>query len=230
MDAVLAEIATGHRTNTSGMVTDMAILHQATLSPSKAELLSAYLPHVDGLGVGGHDDLALVGAYRFDDPAGDVGIETHLIATPDGRVIQMPLTYRAAPLDGAEDWLITTLEHSALGTRWVYDGCGDPVYVSELVRTIIEGDTQVELEVLTPDGTIERDNTVFVQGSGSDEAAPAITSVVTSRSGTTSTIAEADLSVVVHHVLTPGPAPESPHLAGTWKGVDKAHTMATLSS
>ncbi len=49
----------------------------------------------------------------------------------------MPLTYRAAPLDGAEHALLGTMEHSVLGTRWVYDGPHDPVYVGQLMATIL---------------------------------------------------------------------------------------------
>ncbi|MGC4856177.1 maltokinase N-terminal cap-like domain-containing protein [Micromonospora sp. DT4] len=70
------------------------------------------------------------GAYRFDDPAGEVGIETMLVAAADGPVHQVPLTYRAAPLDDVDEWLVGTTEHSALGRRWVYDGCADPVYAA----------------------------------------------------------------------------------------------------
>ena len=41
----------------------------------------------------------------------------------------MPVTYRDAPLPGADAWLIGTMDHSVLGKRWVYDGVGDPVYL-----------------------------------------------------------------------------------------------------
>jgi hypothetical protein len=37
---------------------------------------------------------------RFADPAGEVGIETHLLHMADGQIAQVPVTYRAAPLDG----------------------------------------------------------------------------------------------------------------------------------
>lgn len=51
--------------------------------PSKAELLAAYLATVEGLGISGK--FRLLGAYRFDDPARKVGIETHLLDTdPEG--------------------------------------------------------------------------------------------------------------------------------------------------
>ncbi len=185
----------------------MAILHQATLRPSKLELLQAYIPTLAELDLSPDTELALLGAYRFDDPAGDVGIETHIITASDGRTLQIPLTYRAAPLEGADDWFVATLEHSALGTRWVYNGFGDPVYRAELIRTIIEGDSQVKLEILTPDGTIERKNTVHVKGSGGASDAT---------------------DVELHYVLEPGPQPASPHLAGTWPGVAEPVTMATI--
>ncbi|WP_432526090.1 maltokinase N-terminal cap-like domain-containing protein [Kineococcus mangrovi] len=38
-----------------------------------------------------------LGSYRFDDPDGEVGTETHLLATADGQVLQVPLTCRGAP-------------------------------------------------------------------------------------------------------------------------------------
>lgn len=56
----------------------------------------------------------------------------------------MPLTYRGAPLPGAEPWLVGTMEHSVLGRRWVYDGCGDPVHVAALVATILAGGIQAK--------------------------------------------------------------------------------------
>lgn len=56
-----------------------------------------------------------VGTYRFDDPDGEVGIETHVLRTADGQVIQVPVTYRDAPLEGAASLLITTTQHSILG-------------------------------------------------------------------------------------------------------------------
>ena len=45
----------------------MAILHRATITPTKLELAAAWLDR-QGLGGGGHVELA--GSYRFDDPPG----------------------------------------------------------------------------------------------------------------------------------------------------------------
>ncbi len=100
----------------------MAMLHQATLTPTKAELIAAWLPGQPWF-AGDAGAVRLVGAYRFDDPAGEVGIESHLVEV-GGRTFHVPLTYRGAPLDGAEAFLVGTMEHSVLGRRWVYDAWG----------------------------------------------------------------------------------------------------------
>ena len=91
----------------------MALLHRAQLSPSKLELVGDLLASRAWFRGG---TVAAVGAYRFDDPAGEVGIETHLVRADDGPVLQVPLTYRAAPLAGRGGVLVGTTEHSVLGT------------------------------------------------------------------------------------------------------------------
>ena len=53
--------------------------------------------------------------------------------------MQVPLTYRDEPLDGAEDALITEMQHSVLGTRWVYDGLRDPRFVVMLAAVAMTG-------------------------------------------------------------------------------------------
>ena len=64
----------------------MAILHQAELRPSKLELLANWLPTQDWSGVGqlAVSDLHRVASYRFDDPAGEVGIETMIVRAGEG--------------------------------------------------------------------------------------------------------------------------------------------------
>lgn len=144
----------------------MAIIYQATLVPSKAEIVASWLPTQPWFD-GPADVATPVAAYRFDDPAGEVGVES-LLLDVDGRLVHVPLTYRSAPLPGAERWLLGTLEHSVLGTRWVYDAQGDPVYRAELTRVVQEGDTQVRMVVETPDGPVEREPSIHVRGSGTD--------------------------------------------------------------
>ena len=110
---------------------------QATLSPSKLELLAGWLPEQSWF-AGDASDLERVAFFRFVDPDGEVGLDSMFIAS-GGAVYHVPVTWRAAELEGGE--LIGTLEHSALGTRWCYDATTDPVYVAEVVRVIREGDT-----------------------------------------------------------------------------------------
>ena len=53
--------------------------------------------------------------------------------------MQVPLTYRDAPLVGAGDAFITEMQHSVLGTRWVYDGVRDPQLVMMLAAVAMTG-------------------------------------------------------------------------------------------
>lgn len=115
----------------------MALFHRATLTPTKAELVAAWVPTQPwGPDAGGAVDL--IGSYRFDDPEGRVGIETHLV-TVGGALIQVPLTYRDEPLVGAEGALIGEMHHSALGARYVYDGVRDPLFVVMLAAVTMTG-------------------------------------------------------------------------------------------
>ena len=61
---------------TSGdYVGDMAIIYQAELSPTKPEVLRELLTSRPW---GEDGELEVLGAYRFDDPSGEVGVECHL--------------------------------------------------------------------------------------------------------------------------------------------------------
>ena len=107
----------------------MAILYNVELSPGKIELVEEWLPKQPWANVEPGTKLNRVSSFRFDDPAGEVGVEFHLVKAADGddTVYQVPLTYRGAPLAGAEGHLITEMDHPKLGHRWVYDGASDPV-------------------------------------------------------------------------------------------------------
>jgi len=115
----------------------MARLHNATLEPSKADTIADWIPNQAWYptNAGAFD---VIGAFRFDDPEGRVGMETHLVSV-GGVVLQVPLTYRDEPLDGAEDALIGEMQHSALGARWVYDGLRDPKLVTMLAGVTMTG-------------------------------------------------------------------------------------------
>jgi hypothetical protein len=95
-----------------------------------------------------------------------VGVEAFLLRADDGSVVHVPLTYRGAPMAGAEGYLVGTTEHSVLGRRWVYDGCADPVFATALATTVLRGGTQVQ-EFTDVDGRLEpRRPTATVAGSG----------------------------------------------------------------
>lgn len=129
----------------------MAVIHRATLKPSKLELLAPWLDRQSWSGSGG--ELERIGSYRFDDPAGEVGIEGFLLRRGSD-ILHVLLTYRGEPLPGADDRLIGTMEHSVLGTRWVYDGLSDPVSQEVLRRALRGEQEQALLEIHDDAGSI----------------------------------------------------------------------------
>ena len=136
----------------------------ATLEPGKLELLTEWLPAQPWFPGGAR--LRIVGSYRFDDPAGEVGIEGQLVESDDGTVVHAPLTYRSAPLEGAEVFLVGKTEHSVLGSRWVYDAAGDPVWWEALVRTVLTGGHQAVIETEADGQRAIREPPTTVRGSG----------------------------------------------------------------
>jgi hypothetical protein len=197
----------------------MALLHRAELHPGKLDLLAGWLPGRPWYQGATGDDLVRVTSYRFDDPDGEVGIETMLVRAGDGPVHQVPLTYRGAPLDGADEWLIGTMRHSVLGPRWAYDGCGDPVYAAALARAILTGAGQAD-EFIEVDGRLERRApTITVTGSGVAGAdVPPVGAV--RRVGTDDpTVIETDtLDLTVVRRLDAGNLLPGAVLTGAWDG------------
>lgn len=209
----------------------MALIHSAQLNPSKIELLRAWVPGQPWVGSADTSRLEHIDAYRFDDPDGEVGIETHLLRTADGAVLQIPLTYRGAPLAGAEAFLISTMDHSVLGQRWVYDACCDPVYVRALATTIVTGGTEAALEFADPGNA--REVTTHVLGSGSGDV-PSIGAVNCSTAGSATTMGSATtitsgtLELTVFRVIDAGAELGELTLAGTWPGQAERALLASL--
>lgn len=195
----------------------MALIYRATIKPTKLELIGGWLPAQPWYTGDAEPEPTALGAYRFDDPDGEVGIETHLVRVGDGPVLQVPLTYRGAELAGAEDALIATMEHSVLGPRWVYDGCGDPVYASALANALLRGGEQAAAHIVGTDEV--REPSVRVQGSG-QPANPVVYSDVhyaTDDDRTVCTVADASLEVM--RVVDPAAPTRAEHtLTGTWVG------------
>jgi len=204
----------------------MAILHQAELRPSKLELIGGWAPSQPWFS-GDAEHLDSVGAYRFDDPAGEVGVETILVRSGGGPTFQVPLTYRATPLPDADEWLIGTLQHSVLGTRWVYDGVGDPVYLQTVGEAVIAAGDQAELFIEVDGQRVQREPTARVTGSGiTDAVVPdlPLTDGIVVRAGAAETVVETgSLRMTVRRVIG-GDAgtgqPADGTLTGTW--VDQA--------
>jgi hypothetical protein len=209
----------------------VALLYHATLNPSKLELLKAWLPHQDWLGDADTTTIEAVGAYRFDDPDGEVGVETHLLRTADGQILQVPVTYRGAPVPGHESFLIATTQHSVLGQRWVYDACGDLVYVRAMATAVLSGGTQAEIEFMTDNGRERWPATTEVSGSGSlNTAIPAVASVSHSNEGTTTVMCASHLELTLLRAIgvgrDTGDDGVMQRLVGTWPGHDAPALLA----
>jgi len=203
----------------------VAVIHRAQITPTKAELIAGWLPSRPWSG-GAAEPLEALGAYRFDDPAGEVGIETHLVRTAEGAVFQVPLTYRGDPLAGADRHLVGTMEHTHLGRRWVYDGCGDPVYVTALTMAIRTGGREAEEWVETGGAPVRRAATAQVVGSGAPgSAAPVIEAVEPVDDSATTTVPGLVVLRRVGHVVSPGGAET---LTGTWSGQVEPALLAYL--
>ncbi len=186
----------------------MAIVHRATISPTKQELVTVWL---DAQPWGGEGEVRVLGSYRFDDPAGEVGIESLVVRRGEG-VFQLPLTYRGAPMGGADEALVTTMEHSALGRRWIYLATGDPVGVACYVTSLTGELEQAVMEVWDGDALVGRKETGVrlsrATGTGAGVAgAPA--AVAATPAG----------ELMIPHVLGPGPD-GSRTLVGAWDGGD----------
>jgi Maltokinase N-terminal cap domain len=200
----------------------MALLHQAELRPTKLELLATWLPTRPWYRGPVDPGVTRVTSFRFDDPAGTVGIETMLISVGAGPVLQVPLTYRGAPLEGGGGRLVGTTQHSVLGERWVYDACGDPVYAAALATTILTGAAQAE-EFLDVDGRLERrEATVRVRGSGAGPGpVPVVATLVRVDDGDPAVILTDTVELTVPRMLDgtgPAAAGAGPSLTATWNG------------
>ncbi|MBM7366527.1 maltokinase N-terminal cap-like domain-containing protein [Gordonia hydrophobica] len=169
----------------------MALLHQATITPTKLDLITDYLDEVPW---GGTGDVEMIGGYRFDDPDGEVGVEA-LLVSRDGRTLHIPLTYRAAPLVGASEYLIATMKHSALGDRWVYDAAADPVAVDCFVRALRGEQAQAALQVQKTDGSmvsIDAPVRVHMEGAAASSALVFSDDLASPVAGSATLIAEWD--------------------------------------
>lgn len=203
----------------------MALIHRATLRPTKIELLAEWLLERAWF-TGPVEAMERVAAYRFDDPADAVGIETMLVRVGDGPVWQVPLTYRDAPLDGGDQWLLGTAEHSTLGKRWIYDGTGDPVYAAALASAILGNTGQADEFMQTDNGLEPRELTMDI-ASATTSAVPTVGAVLHVGDGDPTVVTADTVELTVHRRLDatrPGAG-----LTGTWPGQPTPVPLATAT-
>ncbi|WP_111766091.1 maltokinase N-terminal cap-like domain-containing protein [Nakamurella deserti] len=169
----------------------MAQIYRTTLTPSKLDLAAGWLAGRAWYRGSGAPDLVKAGGFRLDDPDGEVGCEFMVVRDADGTCYQLPVTYRGAPVDGADEALVGTTEHGVLGRRWVYDGADDP-----LLLTVLAGFLNGEVPAQAQSESDTLDPTVLAVLSGG----PAV---------------PADLDIV--RVLVAGELPAGRgHVSGTW--------------
>lgn len=204
----------------------MAIFHKATLTPSKAELIAAWVP-TRPWGPGSGDPIEVIGSFRFDDPNGRVGMETHLVAA-GSVVLQVPLTYRDAPLEGAGDALITQAQHSVLGTRWVYDGLGDPDFIAMLGGVAMTGQGEA-LGIVSQDGRRHiAPASIRIQGGGwAGGRVPVDGFELLSDEPTASVLRNDRFELTLFRRPVPGPRPAM-GLIATWSGQDRGMVLAEV--
>jgi Maltokinase N-terminal cap domain len=194
----------------------MALFHRATIKPTKAEIIAEWVP-TRPWGPSGADAVEVIGSYRFDDPEGRVGMETHLV-TVGSALLQVPLTYRDEPLQGAEDALITKMQHSVLGTRWVYDGLGDPRYVLMLAGVAMTGQGEALGLVMSEGRWYIAPTNVRIQGGGwTQQRVPVDGFELQSDDATASVLRNDRFQLTLFRRPAPGPRPVV-GLTATWDG------------
>jgi hypothetical protein len=193
----------------------MAIFHRATITPTKGELIAEWAP-TRPWGPSDADAVDVIGSYRFDDPDGRVGMETHLV-TAGGTLFHVPLTYRDEPFEGAADALITEMEHSVLGTRWVYDGLHDPLFVTMLAGVAMTGQGEaLGLAVYEGRWYIAPSN-VRIQGGGwTEERVPVDRFELEADDANSSVLRSDRFELTLFRRPRPGPRPTI-GLTATWR-------------
>lgn len=211
----------------------MAIIHHTTVKPTKLELLTAWLPTRPWYVGDGAPELSRAGGFRLDDPEGEVGIEFMVAVDtsgPEPVAYHVPLTYRGAPLPGAEHALVGTMEHGVLGPRWAYDGCHDPVLIGELTA-LVEGRAQAQAQSVTdtPDHEVTR------SWAGPALPSPPWPVEVTDDERSTVLTAAGGRALRVHRVLDPTapdtrPGTAAGHVSGAWEAADGTRARAVFAT
>ncbi|TRV77240.1 1,4-alpha-glucan branching protein [Streptomyces sp. 130] len=207
----------------------MAVIHRTTLAPTKLELLTAWLPTRPWYVGPTRPSLVKSGGFRLDDPRGEVGIEFMVVTDTSGAEpvpYFVPLTYRGAPLAGAEDALVGLTTHGVLGRRWVYDGCHDPVLVAQLFA-FLDGRAVPQAQSVsdTPDPTIT------CSGAGS---APGVAAARATDSPSGTDLSARAVTLRVNRLLRPADGDALPegavgHVSGPWRTPEGAEVRGVFA-
>jgi hypothetical protein len=205
----------------------VALFHRATITPTKAELIATWAP-TQPWGPAPSESQDVIGSFRFDDPDGRVGMETHLVMV-GGVLLQVPLTYRDEPLAGAEAALITEMHHSVLGTRWVYDGLRDPRFVVMLAAVTLTGQGEA-LGMAQYDGRwyIAPSNVRIEGGAWTQERVPVDEFALESDDATASVLRNDRFELTMFRRPVTGPRPPIA-LTATWSDASAPVVLATVS-
>ena len=205
----------------------MALFHLATLTPTKADLIAEWAP-TQPWGPPPDVPVEVIGSYRFDDPDGRVGMEIHLV-TAGETVLQVPLTYRDEPLRGAEEALIVEMQHSVLGTRWVYDGLRDPHLVLMLAAVAMTGQGEALGMAVYEGRWYIAPSNVRIQGGGwAQERVPVDGFDVADEDATSVVLRNDRFELTVFRRLVPGPRPAI-GLTATWDGQPDPVVLAEVT-
>ena len=173
--------------------------------------------------------MAVIGSYRFDDPDGRVGMETHLVSV-EGVLFQVPLTYRDAPLPDGGQALITEMQHSVLGRRWVYDGLRDPVYVVMLAGVAMTGQGEALGMVMHENRWYIAPSNVRIQGGGWKREVVAVDALEFQSEDASAPVLHNDrLTLTFFRRPVAGPRPPI-GLTATWDGQTDAVVLAEVTS
>jgi hypothetical protein len=143
-------------------------------------------------------------------------------------VFQVPLTYRDEPLDGADGALITEMEHSVLGRRWVYDGLGDPRFVLMLAAVAMTGQGEaLGLVVLDGRWHVAPTNVRIEGGGWGLDRVPVDGFELVSDEAAASVLRNDGFDLTVFRRPTVGPRPAI-GLTATWEGQPEAVVLAAL--
>jgi hypothetical protein len=207
----------------------MSIIHHTTLTPTKLELLRTWLPTRPWYHGPADPELTKAGGFRLEDPEGAVGIEFMIVSEGASGAYLVPLTYRAAPLEGAEHALVGTMEHGVLGPRWAYDGCHDPVLRAELLA-LVEGRAPAHAQSVSD--TLDREVVRSYAGEGptGELGAPQDTAEATEFA-----VADSGLTLRLHRVLKPAESDAPPqggvgHVSGVWAQPDGTRVRGLLAT